>query len=93
MPVDVDADGAQDRMVARDIGGQRTFIVLRSSDSQAVFFPWGTATDALLTGDYDGDGKTDFVARRDQGGQLVWYILLSATGQLRVVFWGLPSDM
>jgi hypothetical protein len=91
-PFDIDGDGKQDICVIRSVGGQRQFIALQSSNSQAVYINWGLTTDTALYGDYDGDGKTDLVARRNAGGQLAWYILRSSDQQMQLVYWGLPSD-
>jgi len=91
-PIDIDGDGKQDIMVNRTVSGQRMFIVLRSSDSAALYLPWGLSTDAPLFGDYDGDGRTDFVARRNVSGQLVWFIYQSSNGQPRYAYWGIAGD-
>jgi hypothetical protein len=91
-PFDVDGDGKQDICVNRNVGGQRVFLFLRSSDGQAGQVTWGIATapaDTNFFGDYDGDGKSDFVARRNEGGTLVWYILQSSNGQARVFSFGI----
>jgi hypothetical protein len=90
--IDVDGDGAQDRMVSRAEGTQRVFYVLRSSDGAVFRLAWGLTTDTNLFGDYDGDGRTDFVARRTEGGQFNWYIYQSSTGTGRVVTFGATGD-
>ncbi len=95
-PFDADGDGKQDISVNRNVGGQRVFFYLRSSDNQPAQVTHGIATapaDTALFGDYDGDGKSDFVARRIVSGQLIWFILQSSNGQVRTVQWGAsPGD-
>ena len=100
--VDIDGDGAQDRLTRRAVNGQNQFNILRSSDNAQVYLSWGvntgsTATsDQIIFGDYDGDGKTDIVARRSVNGQWLWQILQSSTNynpqQARYQFFGLSSD-
>ena len=95
--IDVDGDGRQDLMVTRaPAGGQRTFLVLRSSDNQPFYLTWGLSSDTALYGDYDGDGRTDFVARRAEGGIFSWYIALSSQNwsntQYRLVQFGQTGD-
>lgn len=92
-PIDIDADGRQDIMINRAIGGQRTFFILRSSDGVMVVTAWGLTSDTAMFGDYDGDGRTDFVARRVSSGALIWFVLRSSDGQLQATQWGIsPGD-
>lgn len=95
--IDIDGDGIQDRMIARDpdgtaTGNQMTYYILRSSNNTQFVLPFGLDTDTRLFGDYDGDGRTDLVARRNIGGQLVWFIYQTSNAQVRVVNWGVTGD-
>jgi hypothetical protein len=96
--VDIDGDGRQDHMIARDpdtatMGDTMTYYIRRSSDGQAFVLPWGLDTDSRLFGDYDGDGRTDLVARRTLNGLFVWYIYQSSNGQGRAVTFGQAGDL
>jgi hypothetical protein len=94
-PFDIDGDGKQDICVNRNVGGQRQFISLRSSDGAASFDTWGFAAapaDTALLGDYDGDGKTDLVARRIVGGQFQWFIRRSSTMTFDAPVFGIAGD-
>jgi hypothetical protein len=94
--IDVDGDGAQDRLVTRDAAsGNTTYYALRSSDNQIFALEWGNFLGTRRYGDYDGDGKTDIVWRyfiQGQPNNYVWFIYQSSTGTLRVDYWGLTSD-
>ena len=99
MPVDVDADGASDIIVARNsiFGAKadpetRTFYVLRSSDQNLVATQWGLATDDVRLGDFDGDGRTDYAAIRPIDGHLVWFVSSGEKGSMSVFNWGLTGD-
>src|SRR5687768_8637502 len=92
MPVYLDGDGKQELMVYREVGGQRVFMVRRSTDNAWIEIPWGLTTDTPIFGDYDGDGKTDFVARRDENGSYVWYLLRSSDNQVQYFYWGKTGD-
>lgn len=93
-PFDIDGDGKQDINVNRAVSGQRTFLILRSSDNQPQTIAWGasgTGSTALF-GDYDGDGKTDIVARVLSAGVMTWNILQSSNGAHRSVNFGTTGD-
>jgi hypothetical protein len=81
-------------MIQRNVNGQRTFFVRRSSDGQMYYISWGAATNAFfpLFGDYDGDGKTDFVSRQTINGVYRWHIFQSATQTSRHVDFGQSGD-
>lgn len=86
---DFDGDGKGDFCVRRNISGQGTFILLRSSDLAVEFVSWGLPTDVIIPGDYDGDGKSDFCVARDSGGTGNGYILQrngGGTGASPIVF-------
>jgi hypothetical protein len=93
---DFDGDGKGDFCIRRDIGGQGTFILLRSSDSAVEFIPWGLPTDTIVPGDYDGDGKSDFCLARIVGGAGNFFILQrngGGTGASPIVFGIAATDL
>ena len=89
---DVNGDGAADISVVRNIGGQRNFYILRSSDSQFQAFQWGLSSDGVKLADYDGDGRTDLAVTRAENGGKTWYILQSSDDAVRYDYWGLAGD-
>lgn len=83
---DFDGDGKADIAVYRREYGEpaNTFIVLRSSDNQIEFYPFGNATtDNVLPADFDGDGTTDFAVARSVNDRIWWYWRESSTGRVR----------
>ena len=89
---DYDGDGAADISVIRNIGGQRNFYILRSSDGQFEARSWGLSSDVVKLADYDGDGRTDLAVTRAENGGRTWYILNSSDGSVRYEYWGLAGD-
>jgi len=88
---DFDGDGRADLAVYRISNGTEPnyFIILRSSDSQMQFFPFGNAqTDNALPGDFDGDGKTDFAVARLIDNQIWWFWQESSTRLVRARHFG-----
>ena len=98
IPGDYDGDGRFDIAVYRigTLMPSNTYIILRSSDSQAVFQPFGNfSVDYIVPGDYDGDGRFDYAVARigfTPSAPMVWWILQSSNGQLRVQTFGITSD-
>ena len=96
IPGDYDGDGKFDLAIYRfGTPPDNNFIVLKSSDGQAIYQPWGNFTsDYILPGDYDGDGRYDFgVARTGAAAAtpMDWYIL-TASGQVRTARFGRSDD-
>jgi hypothetical protein len=77
---DYDGDGKADPTVVRNVGGNLTFYILRSSlGFTGVTF--GTAFDVPLRGDYDGDGKADVaVYRKNSGTPANTFFIIPSTG-------------
>lgn len=95
VPEDYDGDGYADIAVFRPSNG--TWNIRYSSlsyDFQSlpyeVSFPWGSASDKPVPGDYDGDGRADLAVFRPSNGY--WYILRSSDGQMTAVNFGLGTD-
>lgn len=65
---DYDGDGKADPTVTRNVGGNLTFYILRSTAGfTGVAFGSG-ATDVAVRGDFDGDGKADIGVYRNASG-------------------------
>jgi hypothetical protein len=97
IPGDYDGDGKFDLAVYRfGTAPDNNFIVLKSSDNQPLYQPWGNfVTDYILPGDYDGDGRYDFAVGRTGATNttpMVWHIL-HANGTIRQQTFGFTNDL
>jgi hypothetical protein len=87
--LDQDTDKITDWTVVRGTGGGAvTWFVQSAQGFSAV--PWGTTSDAFLSGDYDGDLKSDLAVWRPLAG--TFFVRLSSNGLLLPQAWGLPTD-
>jgi hypothetical protein len=85
---DFDGDGKSDDAVTRDVGGNLTWYLLRST-SGFTGVSWGTtATDIAVPGDYDGDGKWDVAVFRNG----TFHILQSSNSAYVAVAFGAAGD-
>lgn len=85
---DFDNDGKSDDAVTRDVGGNLTWYLLRST-SGFTGVSWGTtASDIAVPGDYDGDGKWDVAVFRSG----TFHILQSSNGAYVAVAFGAAGD-
>ena len=95
-PLDYDGDLKTDFVVVRNTGGGPsgaiTWFVGNSSNSPVLTAtPWGTSTDAFVSGDFDGDNKADVTVWRS-GTQAFFYILQSSNNTFRAVAFGQNGD-
>lgn len=86
---DFDGDSKSDISIFRPETG--VWWYLRSSDSAARAFQFGTGTDKLAPADYTGDGKADVAFYRPSSGE--WYILRSEDSAFYAFSFGAPGDI
>jgi hypothetical protein len=85
---DFDNDGKSDDAVTRDVSGNLTWYLLRST-SGFTGVSWGTsASDIAVPGDYDGDGKWDVAVFRNG----TFHILQSSNSAYVAVAFGAAGD-
>lgn len=89
-PLDFDGDGKSDLVVVRNVAGDMTWYVLRSSDGVIIGLPWGFVEDRTVPGDYDGDGFWDYAVWRPTNG--VFYVLRSSDGGVQIVLQHFPGE-
>ena len=65
--------------------------VLRSEDSSFYSFPFGTAGDVPVPGDFDADGKADAAIYRPTSG--FWYVPRSSDGTTTITRFGIGGDV
>ncbi len=81
---DFDGDGKADYAVTRNVGGQKVWYILQSTNG-FTYSVFGLDTDEVVAGDYDGDGKFDTaVFRKENAGtnlyNYYWWIQRSRDG-------------
>ncbi|MCD9187793.1 MAG: VCBS repeat-containing protein [Pyrinomonadaceae bacterium] len=63
--MDFDGDGKADYAVTRNVGGQKVWYILQSTNG-FTYSVFGLDTDEIVPGDYDGDGKFDTAVFRTE---------------------------
>jgi len=90
---DVDCDGKDDMIVARNVGENKVWYILKSSGGIHNGLEFGQSGDNVYVADPNGDGCDEFIVSRVvNGGVRFRYRGLTHTSGVTVVNWGLAGD-
>ena len=90
MSADVDGDGRSERIVARNVNGQKIWYI--DTIGGPTIVQWGLSLDKAVIGDFDGDSRADLTAIRPTAQGYVWYVRQSLSGSLRTFNFGTTGD-